>query len=487
MADYPVNPNVYNGGAVSINTTPFANFYLQQQAKQQAKVEALDNYYRDQLKAVTPTGVRAKDIEGGFSQKLNNWQQLGVKNRKYLLNPKLDNYQTINEFNRQKNELLGDIETSKRTADEEKRIADLKMSGHWIPTDDDMKVVEDVGRSIYDKNRKGLSFNDLSPNLPQFDSTKFLTAAQSGMKMGTVEEAPIINAKQGLQTINFSQRYTPQEIRTIADRAGLIAQSDGVAKSNFEKVLHSPEYPQLQEIYSSVYGNDIMDTPAKVAKAFAIMNVGQPTGFGSRTEKYVDPNAQEAREKRMAIFKHKLNQDEIRLRDELENKGADEQGGAVSKWLDGLKDEAIATGKVYNINTPQGTTKTYQIPITPGLAKTFERTNKYGKKVQPTFIGVSEDGKFYPLFPELETKTENGETVYTGKFKTKNGKIVIDENLSVGVGKDALKPEVAKTYLTPTMVEENLGDDNAVPRPPKPEKTAKSTGDWRSRATKVNN
>ena len=57
---YGVNPYAY--GAQVFDTTPYAKVYLERQAKEQAKQEALDKYFREQLvKDVNTRGLRSKE------------------------------------------------------------------------------------------------------------------------------------------------------------------------------------------------------------------------------------------------------------------------------------------------------------------------------------------------------------------------------------------------------------------------------------------
>jgi len=56
-----VNP--YGAGNVRLDSTPYTNFFLRQEAQKRAKDEALDRYFMDMEKSVTPAGMRTVDID----------------------------------------------------------------------------------------------------------------------------------------------------------------------------------------------------------------------------------------------------------------------------------------------------------------------------------------------------------------------------------------------------------------------------------------
>ena len=60
MAVSTTNP--WSAGAVVFDQRPFLAFYERQAARQQAKEDALDNYFRDLGKNVTSAGMRSQDV-----------------------------------------------------------------------------------------------------------------------------------------------------------------------------------------------------------------------------------------------------------------------------------------------------------------------------------------------------------------------------------------------------------------------------------------
>lgn len=465
---YPINPNVYNGGATVVSTAPFAQFFVQQQAKRQAKEDALNSYYNDQAKALTPTGMRAKDIEGGWSQKFNQWQQLGIQNRKALLNPTADNYKTLNEFNRLANELKADIQRSKEYGEMEKQLREAKMSGKWNPTDDDFEIASDIGYSIYDPKRKGYTLDALSLNTPPLDVHKFNQniIGQAKRNKQVVGE-PKFDSQKGIQTIITEEVFAPDQLKAIAENAALQTQNDRSARVFFQHALESSDLPNLQAAYSKIYGNDIVDTPEKAAKAFTIMQNSSPTGRTEEIKNWDDPDRKLRDQKELAAFNSSLRKNEARLEASLKGKEGAAQQSAISQHIDGIIQKATSkppkpvtiSGKTYDL---------YDVPVTPSLAKSLEKVDALGEKRQPNAIRVDKNGNFYGIFykPEVDEKTNS----YTGKFqKTASGNPKIEGDLTTTVTRDVFQPQYASEILTPKAVEGSL-----APSPP-PATSAKPT------------
>lgn len=483
-----VNPGVYNGGATVFNNRPFVNYYLQQQAKKQAQDQALDTYYRDQAKSLTPTGMRAKDIEGGFSQKFNDWQQLGMEKKKFLLNPAADNYKTLNEFNRAKNDLHSDIEKSKQAAKDEDVIRTAKMSGKWNPTQDDYSIAEDNSKSIYDKTRQGLSLDQMSVNRAPLDLEKFITNSQQGMKRGTVDGTPVIDKVNGFQVTPSTDRYRPEEVKSMVDKVPFMVQNDPSAKDHFDRLLHSPQLPALQESYSKVYpdgGN--VDTPEKAAQALVAMQASQPTNYSEKKTAWKDPKEEENRQMKMENIRFGHEKSLIGLRKNLAGKSSEEQSAGVDSYLTGIEDRAKKGKPMYlNLHPGSPDTKVFLMDASPNLLKSFERTDIDGKKILPNALGVADDGRHYPIFFKKESVKDANDEYFSDQYMKYRGGHYVDPLLTQPVSRDVTKAELSSNILTPKLTEANLGAEdqgNSVvapspkSRPNKPVKLTKGAFD----------
>lgn len=433
---FPVNPNLYNGGAVVFNTAPFAQFYLQQQAKRQAKQEALNKYYDDQAKAITPTGMRAKDIEGGWSNKFQQWQELGTKNRENLLRPTRDGYKTLNEFNRLANELKSDIEKSKQLAGYEKELREYKMSGKWNPTDDDMAIADDVGKSIYDPNKKWLGLDALSVNVPDLDLNKFVKDAVGQNKRDKmVVGEPKFDSAKGTQAITYEERFSPQTIRSIADSALAFAQRPDVRKT-FSHALESDDLPSLQQAYETVYPGKMVTTPEQAAQAYIIRAIGAPTGRSEEVKSWTDPNRSFNQQKELARIRHGYALSEIDHRN-LKKK-VEEQGGANS-YIQKLIDDAQPG---YYKNADGTIREVLTLKSTAADRKMFTTTyyNKDGQKreISPDYLQLTKDKKH--IIP-----------VFLSSAPDRQGKAAVDKQLSQPVLLETFAARLGKELAGTTV------------------------------------
>lgn len=270
---------LYTGGAVQFNTAPSVNFYAQLLAKQQAKKDALNQYYQKAISDVTPAGMRNIDITNGFSKKLNDWQEfaLNPENRKYLENPRLDGYKATTRFNQMHSDLMADIQRSKEAAANEKTLDTLRTNGKWNPTDDDMEVAHKMGLSIYDQNRRkdngqDYDIGDLSVNVPQFTPLQEKQLYQSAIPSNAAKTKIPDTTKQridrqsGMIYTPFTKQYTTDQIKNISDVAA--ANLDRSAQVHYEQLMHDPNiYDAATQAYQKVYGaNQLIDSPQKMAK-----------------------------------------------------------------------------------------------------------------------------------------------------------------------------------------------------------------------------
>lgn len=271
------NP-LYTEGAVLLDTKPTVNFYAQLLQRQQAKKDALDQYYQKALTDVTPAGMRNKDVIGGWSQKLADWQEFAMnpENRKKLLNPRLDNYKTQTEFNQRHQDLINDAQRSKQEAEEEKLVNQHRLSGKWNPTEEDIHLLDRKAKSIYDASRLDDTGNEpdltgLSFNMPEFtplQETQLYKSATQNLKKSKILDT----TKQRFDN-TAAMIYTPYSMKLSNDQiksAGDIAAANLTkpALVHYENIMHNPElYSAANTAYKQIYGsNDFIDSPEKMAK-----------------------------------------------------------------------------------------------------------------------------------------------------------------------------------------------------------------------------
>jgi hypothetical protein len=291
----------FSGGAVVAPQGRQLNVYANLLAKQDAKRDALEQYYQKALTETTPTGMRSKDIIGGWNQKLKDWQNFGIENKKYLLNPQLDDYKTLTEFNNRHSDLMADIEKSKRAAQDEKDIYALNKTGKWTPTGEldqntgkftpgsDLDIKERLSKSIYDPTRldeKGNepSVSDFSINAPDLTPQQLLQANKNvefdfkrgKQKVGEETRNPIT----GKVEQQYHDVFQPEQIMKMADNYGAMVNGNKSLTKHYNNMLHSGDLEHLDKLnqaYHSIYPNGQMDTPAELAKAETILLKSTPS------------------------------------------------------------------------------------------------------------------------------------------------------------------------------------------------------------------
>lgn len=474
---FPINPNMFNGGAVVFNSAPFLNLALQNEAKKRAKDDAIDKYLIDQSKAVTPTGMRAKDIEGGWSAKAQQWQELGIRGKKNIANPALDGYKTINEFNRLKNELLADAERSKQEGKDEDLLIKLRAEGKWNPTDEDLSIANDKSLSIYDKNRKNRGLNELSVNRPPFDPSKFITDVTAGRTRVKSVDKYELDPKSGLRTNYVSQGYAPEEVKSMADNAPFIMEKDPSAKIAFERMRENPEkLAELQRAYSSIYPNDLVDTNEKAAKAYAIMSVGGRTGQGREVVNYTDKNAEEARQMRLIDYRAKAQKSVNAAKAAATTT---EAKSVLNEKMQDLWDEA-QSHPVKTTSNKTGEETTYNITLDEDVAKAGMLP---GEKFAPDALRfVVRDGKKYvQRIIYHKDYDEKGFLVGT-THHPKTKKPLIDTSKSTIIPYKQFRDRLGKGLFAGKILYNELGqpvqgDDNSIMNDDTPDRPTRPTKD----------
>tara|TARA_R110000868_G_scaffold180622_4_gene421269 strand:+ start:435 stop:1898 length:1464 start_codon:yes stop_codon:yes gene_type:complete len=107
-----INPsNLYSGGNVNLDSTPFVKFALAQEAKKAAKDEALDKYFAEKNGKLTSTGMRLQEVPAlaALKQQITDY---GIKNKKSIHDLK-DGGKAWGEYNNMWNMAQSVIDNSK--------------------------------------------------------------------------------------------------------------------------------------------------------------------------------------------------------------------------------------------------------------------------------------------------------------------------------------------------------------------------------------
>ena len=122
-----INP-YKRGVAIDISSKP-TQLAIQLQQKEQAKNEALDKYFMDYDKNITPAGMRNIDIEGLMKRK-NEAKQYYFQNKEAIRRPELDNGKAYSQFMGMNTDQLGYVTKSKEQTGKAKALSTATMSAN---------------------------------------------------------------------------------------------------------------------------------------------------------------------------------------------------------------------------------------------------------------------------------------------------------------------------------------------------------------------
>lgn len=444
--------NIYTAGAERFNSQSEVNLYAQLAQRKEARDQALNEYYQKLHTSINPAGMRTKDIDSGFSQKLQDWQKHYFDNRDKIKNPRSPEDRTVaNEHMARYQDLLMDINKSKEAAAQEMELAKQKISGKWNPTSSDLEAAHKLGSSIYSQDyykdqarTQPITINDISLNVPEFDpkqQEEFYKASVGELKPGKVYDETNLRKDKatGQVFIPFKQSYGQDQIKRIADTAGDLVTSSRSAKVHYERLLDDPNWViGAGEAYRQVYGgNGIITTPQEAAKAAAIMKAKSDISGGEELRR--DETLAFQRQQMMEGIRQANRKEMLDLREKAKSLGQSANDVWIDNYIDKLEEEANTPGKErMSYMTKWGTQpQAPVISVDPVLAKALEK-----QKVQPGDIMILPDGKYKPIY----YKYKDGERIPDEK-----GGFKVDTELSVPITRDQLKLSLGAKSVSPTQ------------------------------------
>jgi hypothetical protein len=278
------NPSsLYSAGNVVLDSSPYMRLAAQERAKQQAINEASFRHYSELPDKLNSAGVREQDWNdttghggGSISANIDRQKQYFLQNSKAIIKgntPESFNYSKMNQNN------LRDIATSKSLGQEWAKTGQLHLTGRFNPREDDLPVMDNMEKSMYDKSsykpeggRYG--FNDLSVNVPAYDVKKqqeLDKAVFNGVNLqrkkntdGTLTE-PKFDVS-GEKVIN-TMAYDPKDIYNVGQRAAQLVSADKSVYYGMKDALKDADQVKIaSEMLSKVVGMPIVaDTPQQMA------------------------------------------------------------------------------------------------------------------------------------------------------------------------------------------------------------------------------
>lgn len=414
MAVSTINP--WSAGAVVFDERPWQSFYERQALRKQAKNDALENYFKGLNKNITSSGMRSQDVPT-LLKKQQEWQQLGIQNKDKLLNPKLDNGQTLMDYQRRYNEMQGLINESKDASKSMDAVGKMKLNPQMSYVFDDPHIIDQIKSHdlpIGDPERQGINLATLTLP-PQPITTKDLDAYNKYLTGGVpFDKVPGQTENLGgfKTRTPIYQQFSPGNLMVIGDHAAAAYDTEKrwrlEAVKYLDEIHKNPqEYDRANAVFKQLYHSDI-DTPkeAWIAKGILDNNM-KATSF--------DPGKDE-----MGIwnYQQKIRQanakDLIRYKKEIDPDDKDMNNVWYQTYLDRVMNTAKESGQLRHMYTSDGKSLGYFNMISPDpfLMKAFTRRNQ-----EPDKIGVTQEGNIIPIFYKYTKE---------GVVKDKQGNPVID-------------------------------------------------------------
>lgn len=411
--------NLYTGGAVAFDSTPFTAFTINAMARKQAKDEALDEYYNNINKSVNPAGVRTQDLEG-FNKKTNEWREFYQANKDAIKNTRLDNGQAQTEYYQRLQDALSYVDRSKQAEARKKPLIDI-LSDPEKRSRVSEKVFTDLqlhDLSLDDPNRKEFDVTQLNFDPKPFDQAKYLTAFNNikrDERISGVESDP----KTMLQKITKEQTFGEPSKQAIYMMAAGEYHNNPSFRSYIEKELgtNDKEFATLNKVFNENFGGDIKDHE-DLAAAYTIKSL-QP-----KIVKEDFKDDWKARDDYNFKQQLQIQANGLKNAKELANYrkslGGDEGSKDDEVWLDSHLDGLISSGNTVYYNGGSGK----EIPLDPVLRKALTIGTGTNASVPDKLIATS-DGKFMPLYYQYDSET---------------GELIVDKND---------RPMVVKSYSQP--------------------------------------
>ena len=291
------NPNsLYTGGNVRFDATPTTSLYLQldraKKAELKARKEATEKYIRDLPFKINGEGMRIKDI-AAFDEAIKDLTQFGAENINKIASGNIEAQTTLQQlFQRAK----GISVQSKAAEKAMQPINSELMTGKFTPTSDMLIGIQSANNSLYEMTPEGKVKRDESgafmPNqqYKPYDPTKYefpinydavgaLTRWTKNIDKVTLGEPKNIGSDRQTGQVFREEKtgFSQDGLKLMAENAATdvannFNKTGQYFKHKFDKMeVDSPEFKMLNEAYQSVYPNDLIDSPEKLAAGEAIV------------------------------------------------------------------------------------------------------------------------------------------------------------------------------------------------------------------------
>jgi hypothetical protein len=474
------NPNLFTGGAVTLDSQPYVNFAANLMAKEQAKSEAFDEYLRNLNKSVNGAGLRNADREA-FDAKLADWRKFGIENKSIIRkDPRAQM-----KFQTDYQDLINLANESKALEEKKKPFVEIMLDpvrrdrlGDGIFKDvqaaDGPILIKDAdGNYVRNKDRKELDYSNITFNPKPFEQDKYFQQ-YADIKRTDLPPTVVKNPTDMTQTITTKSVYDPEAKNIIGIRAASDYASNPSFREVIKNVAKNPEaVADFNKVFKESFGRDIDEkNPYDLATAFTLKGL-QSTVTTSKLEndtfeRQKNGRHQKPTRKARMAMQDRYVSNRIAFRSA---KNASDGESVLNNFIDKTFDEGEDSKDLTNVkgNWVEGR----KILVPTEIKDKYILDKGYAGEKRPIKFIMTNDKKF--VVP-----------VYPGQSSVKSDPIPID-NFKADLGKLWLtKKDQAGELGTPYEDGEEEGDDTPVSTMPQSRQSAPQPSGYSRKDLKAN-
>ncbi len=270
--------NIYSGGTFALPQS-FAQYYLQTQARNQARDEALSRYFMDFTKNINPAGVRTQDLPA-YMDKVSDMKKFYITNQAAIKNPQQDKGQAYSEYMSRYQDAMNHIQTSKNAAQNEAQLLPIirDPAKRALLADGTLQHAAQAQLPVNDPNYSPIDYNDIAYNPKPFGALD-ISKAQGILKniQGTHSNEIISDVKNptnpSKNIVTYGVKFNQDQLNSIKQLGSMYYNQHPGFKDMIDKEAADPNntnYKQLNEVYKKQYGTDITE-PEEMATAHMLL------------------------------------------------------------------------------------------------------------------------------------------------------------------------------------------------------------------------
>lgn len=437
--------NLYAGGAVIFDSSPYTNYYLNQQARQKAQEDSMYRYFGEMGKGLTPAGMDAKDIPG-LMQRKNEWQNFMMQNRSAISRPGIDQGKAYAEANVRYNDMLDYINRSKS------KVKNLSSLRPILNSPQKSALLNDATQLSIHHGSLPLDhpeYKEFDPSSIQYNTQPFGNKEINALRNTLVQykptetEAPtVVDIGNRQQQITHHYRFNENQLNGIYSQGATQYHTNPSFQNMIDKVKDDPStYHTLNQTFKEHYARDILSGEDA---ATAYLMTLHPD-ISQKTETRTIPispweSAQASLSKEKQYYDYRHQQDA-------------EQSDRAEQFLAGQEAEAKkAAPQRYFSAAANQWENSYNIKFTPDqVKKIFSIRDASGKHIlTPDRVQMLDNGDYIPIFYEYDDK---GQPV-----KGESGNIAYDMRYTKPVSRDAVKASIIANRIVPKQQPVKTGE-----------------------------